>query len=348
MLKKLNSVPCWAPLLSGLLLFAVSSPAQGFDFYSIDVPCGDCPGGIALSTSAQGINPAGDIVGSYVDAGHNQHGFLLSMGQFTSIDVPGALMGVDGTLPTGAGAINPSGEIIGTYTAPVSSAPFGSPEYCVAAKPATCIKGFVYKHGEFSTVLFPLAPPFKGFHPGAVPHQITPDGDIYGCLHDYDLGMSMFGAVWTRSGDFSLTAGGGELADSDPLAGTGVPMSMNNGATPDGHTIVGHWTDMMMPSHTHGYIVQDGQFQAYDAPDSKATVIWDINPAGAFVGFYTSDKNHGFLQLPDGSAPITIDFPMDPLGTQAIAINPGGAIVGQYTDSNHHLHGFLAVPQVSD
>jgi hypothetical protein len=65
------------------------------------------------------------------------------------------------------------------------------------------------------------------------------------------------------------------------------------------------------------------------------------------VGVYTSDKNHGFLQLPDGSAPITIDFPANPLGTQAISINPSGSIVGQYTDSSHHLHGFLAVPLVS-
>jgi hypothetical protein len=122
---------------------------------------------------------------------------------------------------------------------------------------------------------------------------------------------------------------------------------MNNGATPDGHTIVGHWTDMLTPSHTHGYIVYNGEFQRYDVPGSKGTVIWDINPAGAFVGFYASDKNHGFLQLPDGSAPITIDFPTNPLGTQALAINPGGAIVGQYTDRSHHLHGFLAVPLVS-
>jgi hypothetical protein len=196
--------------------------------------------------------------------------------------------------------------------------------------------------------LFPLPSPSKGFHPGAVPHQITPDGDIYGCLHDYDTGKSMFGAVWTRFGDFSLTAGGGELADSEPLAAMGLPMSMNNDATPDGHTIVGHWTDMLTPAHTHGYIVHNGQFDNYDVAGAKNTVIWDINPGGAFVSFYTSDKNHGYLQLPDGSAPITIDFPTNPLGTQAIAINPGGAIVGLYIDTSHHLHGFLALSQVGN
>jgi uncharacterized membrane protein len=332
-------------LVSALLLLGSTSGAQSFDYTQIDVPCAACPRGIALSTSAQGINPAGDVVGAYTDSAGHQHGFLLSRGEFTTIDVPGMLMGVEGILPTAASAISPSGDIIGTYIAPVSSAPFGSPEFCSAVKPASCIKGFLYSRGKFSTVLFPLTPPASGYHPGAVPHEITPNGDIYGCFHDYDLGMSMFGAVWTRLGDFSLTAAGGELAASDPLAAPGVPMSMNNGATPDGHTIVGHWADMA--NHTHGFIVQNGEFHAYDVPSSKLTVIWDINPTGAFVGVYTSDKNHGFLQLPDGSAPITIDFPANPLGTQAISINPSGSIVGQYTDSSHHLHGFLAVPLVS-
>lgn len=339
MLENLSPAPRLASLFSGVWLLSIGSAAQSFTFYSIDVPS-------SSATSAQGINPAGDIVGSYVDA-TGQHGFLLRRGQFTTIDVPGSLMGVDGILPTSAAGIGPSGDIVGNFTAPVSSAPYGSPEYCTATHPATCLKGFLYSHGKFSMVLFPLSPPSKGFHPGAVPHQITPDGDIYGCFHDNDTGMSMFGAVWTRFGDFSLAAAGGELADSDPLAPVGVPMSMSNGATPDGHTIVGHyWPDPKgLP---HGFIVHDGNFQRYDVPGSQRTVIWDINPAGAFVGFYGTDKNHGFLQLPDGSAPITIDPPGNPLGTQASGINPGGAIVGQYTDSSHHVHGFLAVPAGSN
>jgi hypothetical protein len=332
-----------AQALSGLLLFSAGSAAQSFQITSIDVPCSACPGGIASATSAQGINPAGDIVGAYVDAAGRQHGFLLSHGQFTTIDVPEDLPSVAGT--TTAAAINPSGDIVGNYKAPVNTAvAFGSPDYCTPAHPATCTKGFLYSRGKFSRVLFPL--PSGGYHPGAVPRRITPDGNIYGCLHDDDLGMSMFGAVWTRLGDFNLTAGGGELASSEPLAATGVPMSMNNGATPDGHTVVGHWTDMMTPGHTHGFIVQNGDFHVYDVPGSAATVIWDINPAGAFVGFYRDTRNHGFLQLPDGSPPIAID-PPDSVGAQAFGINPGGVIVGQYTDAGHHLHGFLAVPMVS-
>ena len=313
-------------------MLSVSSAAQSFDFVSIDVPCNDCPGGIARATSAQGINPAGDIVGFCTDAVGVSHGFLLSRGRFTRIEVPGTLAGVAGVLPTAARGISPSGEIVGTYTAPVSTAPEASPDFCPAAGSVACIKGFLYSHGEFSTVLVPA-------HPGAIPQRITPDVDIYGCLHDFDLMASMFGFARTRSGYISLTADGGELADPSQS----VPASMNNGATPDGHTIVGGWTDLVT-GKTHGYVVHDGNFHSYDVPGSTTTFIWDINPAGAFVGLYHAGRNHGFLQLPDGPEPITVDPPNSVNGT-AIGINPGGAIVGQYIDSSGHLHGFLAVPQ---
>lgn len=316
---------------SALLLAAAPSAAQSYDISTIDVPCAACPKGIARATSAQGINPGGDIVGSYLDAVGQSHGFLWSGGQFTTIDVPGALAGVTGTLPTVARGINPSGDIVGNYTAPVSSAPEASPAYCPAAGSVACIKGFLYSHGQFSTVLFPG-------HPGAIPQRITSQEDIYGCRHDFDLMASMIGFVRTRFGYSSLAAGGGELADPSQSE----VDSMNNGATPDGRIIVGGWTDLAT-GHTHGYVVQDGTFQSYDVPGSTLSFIWDVNPAGAFVGVYHTTRNHGFLQLPDGSAPVTID-PANSVGAAAIGINPGGAIVGQYSDTRGHLHGFLAVP----
>lgn len=320
-----------AQSLAGLLVLAAGGAAQPFHYYTIDVPCSACPGGIARSTSAQGVNPAGDIVGVYVDAVGMAHGYLLSRGQFTTIDVPGSLAGVPGVLPTVARGINPAGDIVGNYTAPVSTAPESSPDFCPAAGSVACIKGFLYRHGEFSTVLVPG-------HPGAIPQRISPDGDIYGCLHDFDLMASMFGFVRTKSGYFSLTGGGGELADPSQS----VPNSMNNGATPSGHTIAGGWTDMMT-GHTHGYVVHDGNFQSYDVPGSTSTFIWDMNPAGAFVGVDHAGRNHGFLQLADGTAPITVD-PPNSVNAAAVGINPGGWIVGQYTDGAGHVHGFLAVP----
>ena len=48
----------------------------------------DYPG--ASQTFCWGINTAGDISGSYADAGGNYHGFVLSGGAYTTIDYPGA------------------------------------------------------------------------------------------------------------------------------------------------------------------------------------------------------------------------------------------------------------------
>jgi len=112
--------------------------AQAFNFSTLDVPCATCPGGIARATSDQGINPRGDIVGTYTDAVGGQHGFLLGDGQFTTIDVPGALVGIAGTLPTVARGISHSGEIVGSFTSPYNppastSVGFDSPAYCPSA-----------------------------------------------------------------------------------------------------------------------------------------------------------------------------------------------------------------------
>jgi uncharacterized membrane protein len=74
-------------------------------FTTIDAP-GAQPG--FEFTVASGINPRGDIVGTYIDSSFNSHGFLLSNGVFTTIDVPGAV-------ETVAFGINAQGEIVGIY-----------------------------------------------------------------------------------------------------------------------------------------------------------------------------------------------------------------------------------------
>jgi probable HAF family extracellular repeat protein len=65
----------------------------------------DVPG--SLQTAANGINNAGQIVGTYC-AARGFHGFLLSDGKYTTIDVPGATE----TLALG---INAAGQIVGLY-----------------------------------------------------------------------------------------------------------------------------------------------------------------------------------------------------------------------------------------
>lgn len=326
---------------SATLMFAGQSFAQQFTYRSLDVPG-------SSATWAMGITPGGKIVGGYIGAadGH-EHGYVYYNGVYTTVDVPGSLAGLSDavTLDGEVNGINPAGDMVGDYFAPP-----GAPDApgCAVAFSPPCHRGFLYRHGGFSNVLVPG-------HLGSIPNSITPDGSIYGCLHDQTLGMQMFGFVRSPGGDYStftyqtLIAGGGEL--SDP--GESKPNSMNNGATPDGNLIVGLYTPAGAV-RAHGYTVRDGVFGDYMFPGSIATQIWGINPTGDFVGIYRvfnagQLETHGFLQFADGSVPIAVNF-VDPISGQqasqtfAFGINPGGAIVGAYVDSFGTEHGFLAVP----
>jgi hypothetical protein len=366
-------------VMAGLLLVAGQASAQDYTYISFDVSCpataapaacpaGLAPGQVAAQTAPRGISARGDIVGFYI-AGGKQRGFLLKDGEYTSLEFP-----VPGVVSTAANGINPRGEIVGAYTVPVHDSanppPADSPLYCPSAGNPACNKSFHYWRGNFSTVMFPTTVDENGQerkHPGATVQRITPEGDIYGCFHDHDTGMSMFGAAWTRSGAFSLLSNGGLLSDS-----MAVPMSMNNGATPgERPTLVGFFVDMSPLQLQHGYVVRDGMFEQYDAtskpPDpprtAPLTAIWDINPRRQFVGTYretgeAGTKRHGFVQNPGEPKPVTLDFtcqnpagcagsPRDTVAfaTVAFGINPDGVIVGQYAlISGGALHGFIAVP----
>jgi len=361
-------------LPSPFLAAGVEVPTSGVSFVggnevvSFDVSCptgattcpaGLTPGGVARQTSARGINAGGDIVGFYVDSAGRQRGFLLHDGLYTTIDFP--LAGVRATIANG---INAQGEIVGQYVLPINpDVAESSRLYCPQnlangnANPA-CIKGFHFWRTEYTTVMF-------SGHPGAIPQRITSNGDIHGCIHDHDLGMSMYGATWRRSfgskgsvyitDAYSLLPNGGELSDS-----MDVPMSMNNAGTLNGHSIVGLFTDM--GGQQRGYVVRNGVLEPYDASDETVTAnltsIWDMNPQGHFVGTYravgeVAGRRHGFVDRGDGSERISFDVTItDTAGntvtafaTIAFGINPEGFIVGQYAMvAGGPLRGFIAAP----
>lgn len=318
---------------AGRVLTSQTADARSaqFTFVSIDVPN-------ATFTLATGISPSGEIVGIYGDASFNEHGFLLSQGNFTTIDVPGALVGISGTLQTEANGINGAGDIVGDYFVP-PGAP-GAPQ-CLAALSPACRRGFLYRNGQFSSVLVPGKK-------GSIPNSIAPDGTIYGCDHNDDYFGSMVGFSRTHSGAYiTLDAGGGELQDPTQS----VTASMNNGATPNGKIIVGLYADPPMAGGTyHGYIVENGKFATYDVPGSVLTQTWGINSSADFIGLYddANGSEHGFLQRWGESAPITIDVPSNPpfnsILTDAFGVNSAGRVVGLYIDSSGNLHGYLAAP----
>ena len=74
-------------------------------FTTIDHPDAAAP----LGTSAIGVNDSGEVVGTYVDALGDRHGFMRSKkGVYVTLDVPGAVFTV-------AQGINNRGDIAGLY-----------------------------------------------------------------------------------------------------------------------------------------------------------------------------------------------------------------------------------------
>jgi uncharacterized membrane protein len=111
----------------------------------------------SVFTVVNGVNHAGDIVGTYREAASTHtHGFVRRDGKFTSIDYPGAES-------TQANGISPSGDIVGAYSLP------DTPDVA---------HGFVLtKQGRFTSVNVPG-------HTNTVAARLLSDGTILGCYHD--------------------------------------------------------------------------------------------------------------------------------------------------------------------
>jgi hypothetical protein len=208
-----------------------------------------------------------------------------------------------GAMATMARGIGPGGEIVGSYT----NAPGG----------AANMHGFLLSQGVFTEIQFP------GYL-GTIAQRIGPNGDIYGCNHNTNTSSTMHGMVRTADGYSQID----------------VPASMHNGATPDGGTIIGVYTNLATQA-THGYFLINGAFLPFDVPGSTYTDAYDINPQGEVVGTFRDSTGHfhGYERSRRGDF-TAIDVP-DSIETDAFGINPGGDIVGYYVDANGKSHGFL-------
>jgi probable HAF family extracellular repeat protein len=259
-------------LVAGALALALTAGAQtpaareesrAFEYHTFDATPD------ASSTTPQGINARGDIVGSYSRSGVT-HGFLWSDGVVTTIDYPGAAS-------TDARGINAQGDVVGGYRMP--------------GEPAVNIHGYLLsRHGEFSMVDFPD-------HTNTIPQRIMADGLILGCRHDSDTMGTMRGVTMNAK---DLSGGGSEI---DAFA------SMNNGATADGRLIVGLYTDMDTNRGRGYLLRGGSDFVPFDIPGSTFTAAWDVNISGVVVGVYRDDRNvpHGFVW--SGSQIERVDVP---------------------------------------
>ena len=280
-----------------------SAPADDGAFEPINVPN-------AVATRAFGINPQGDIVGSYT-AGGMTHGFLLRDGVFTSIDYPNSTS-------TEAWGINARGDIIGRYTK--------------AGRPGgTGSLGFLLRTGEFVDISIPNPSRPDGKQLITLPTKIGASGEIVGCYHNISAMADMFGYV--QRGDNVESFG---LASTLSPSAVGV-SAMHNGVTPGGRTIVGF--TLPIAGRARGYVISNGVVSYLDFPGSTFSQAWDVSPTGTVVGQYDGGgRTHGFYG--DGSGLVSLDVPNSSM-TVARGVNPRGEIVGVYNDTAG-THGFLA------
>jgi hypothetical protein len=259
-------------------------------FESVDVPG-------AIGTRAFGINPQGDIVGSYTDT-TGTHGYLLRNGLFTTIDYPGATT-------TEAWGINPGGTIIGRYTR--------------AGVPG--VRGFLLRRGNYTDISI-------GNHLITLPTKIGASGEVVGCFHETSPLADMYGYV-QRGSDVTVfplptaTAPTGSSAMHNgiiPGGGMAVGLTFPAPGQARGYVLTGDTLTFLdfpgssftqawdvnprdtivgqyaIAGRTHGFFLDEDGYETIDVPGSTMTVARGINPQGDIVGVYNdATGTHGFV-----------------------------------------------------
>jgi uncharacterized membrane protein len=263
---------------------------QPLSFTTIDVPG-------ASSTTPQGINARGDIVGWYA-AGGVTRGFLLSGGTFATLVVPNAI-------ETQARGIGPNGEIVGTYRLTGETSP--------------AIHGFHRTpDGAFTPVHYPG-------HLYEIPQRILADGTILGCRHDNDLMVTMRGIEIgpSGSGETEVFASMHNGGTPDGRRIVGLYTNMDAGNRPEGYVIEnGVFTPLLFPGSqqtavwdvspagdivgnyrdasgvNRAFVLSRDGYDSIDVPGATLTRAWGINAAGDIVGSYVAaGVTHGYVAL---------------------------------------------------
>jgi len=278
-----------AAVVSVFALSTATRAAGSLVFTTLDVPG-------ATLTNAQGINHQGDVVGTFIDAGGLQHGFLRSGSQYRTIDVPGARL-------TFARGINDAGDIVGTYQRP--SDPVGG----------------IPQHGFLLTRRSGLLSVEYPGHLNTIPQRILNDGTILGCYHDNDTMGSMHGVQFHRGFsaiDMGMSMHNGATPDGQYTVGLftdadgrGKAYVMNGmsfstlempGALSTAgwdvnpsRVIVGVFTDAA--GATHGFEYDGRSFTRVDVPGASLSRIFGINDRGDVVGNFVdaAGRTHGFV-----------------------------------------------------
>jgi hypothetical protein len=284
-----------AVVLAGPVL-AGPPGTTNYDFATLDFPG-------ATGTEVLGLSPQ-TLVGDYIDASGNNHGWLLSPlhGAIRQFDVPGAWF-------TSVSAINHRGDFGGVYrddpAHPLRRHGFlvvndslttidypGSTRTSIVqmnnrgqvvgigripSEGATTPYGFIWKDGVFTDVSFPGA-----FGTGL--DGINEEGDVCGFTTDVAGGLTH--AMMRVNGVFSHVEPPGAL-DS-------IALTIN-----DRGQVAGWYDDAQ--GITHGFLYYRGVFNTIDVPGSLASEITAIDNNGVIVGDYigADGVDHGYIGTPE-------------------------------------------------
>ena len=253
----------------------------------------------AASTQVWAVSANGDIGGGYVSADNTTHGFLRTRGEFVSIDFPGAAY-------TYVYGISPRGDVVGLYAATMTGS---GPNH-----------GFVLsRDGVFTTIDYP----------GAVSTTavgMNSRGDVVG---NYSSSDNLRHTFVMNADPFSP---GGQFKSIADFPGSTQSVAFGI----RGDDIFGGAT---IGSVTHGFVLSDGTYAAFDVAGATFNIVYAINAGGQMVGRYILDGvSHGYLR--SGGQFATIDYPGAIL-TVAAAISANGDILGRFQDANKVFHGFL-------
>ncbi|GLQ89023.1 hypothetical protein [Dyella flagellata] len=231
---------------------------RGGEFTSFDPPG-------STFTTANFINPRGDIVGAYVDIAGVSHGFILRDGTYTTVDYPGAT-------GTALSSINPSGELSGATCSDAACGATGNPNVTHSF--------LLSKQGVFSATFDP---------PGATSSTssvVIPSGAVIGAY------THLAGTTCSTQCQGYLLYHGSYATISYP----GAAFTFAGGANAPGD-VVGVYTDAAGVSH--GFLF-NGAYTSFDYPGASFTEATGINPSGVIVGLWINSAGvvNGFIRTP--------------------------------------------------
>ncbi len=273
-------------------------PTAKYRFHTIAVPN-------AIGAQANGINNAGLVTGSYVDASYVTHGFIWQKDAVQTVDYPGAL-------GTALGAPNNLGAVIGyyqdaayyihtvTYTFPSGAwtALPDIPEY--SANEGYGIGGDGAATGSASGALGYLA---WIWHPASLSYSyFTAPGAREAST--IPVGINDRRQVVGYFSDVPSFGGHGFLKDGDTITTIDVPgspatyaLAINNSGTIAGEFFTNLYTYLL------GFIrTSDGVLSAVNHPGSNGnTSIGGINDENDICGFWYNSTfvQQAFIAYPD-------------------------------------------------